>query len=107
MLGETPAQERARFANKLFAGPWTDSATRRHSGYALNRFRWLLDRMTPPPELPRIARRLETLTWHVWRCFTLLQEQRALTSTYVNVDDAATMNVPIVFPNPGPPGGGP
>jgi hypothetical protein len=81
MLGETREQEdaveRARFANRLFGSPWTSPAVRRHEGYARDRFHWLLGRKTPPPDLPSIGRKLETLTWWLWRCFTLLQAQRA------------------------------
>lgn len=81
MLGESlqeeQRRERGRFANRLFAGTWTDAATRRHDGYARNRFAWLLDRMTPPPELPTIGRKLEILTWWTLRCFTALQRAKA------------------------------
>lgn len=77
MLGESPAQARARFANKLWAGPWTSPENRRHEGYARDRFRWLLDRETPPTNLPGIGRKLELLTWHLWRSFTAIQRQRA------------------------------
>jgi hypothetical protein len=80
MLGESPEQERARFANRLFAScPWTSPGIRAHEGYARDHFRWLLDRETPPADLPNIARKLETLTWRLWRCFTLIQaHQRRL-----------------------------
>ena len=77
MLGQTPEREAASFANRLFAGPWTDPANRAHEGYARDRFRWLMGRETPPPELPSIGRRLELLAWHLMRAFRLLQQQRA------------------------------
>jgi hypothetical protein len=77
VLDESPEQACARFANRLFASPWTDPVTRRHEGYARDRFRRLLDRETPPADLPSIGRKLESLTWHLMRAFTLIQRQRA------------------------------
>jgi hypothetical protein len=87
LLGESREEEdrheRAQFANRLFASPRTDPATRRHDGYARDRFHWLLDLKRPPAARPLNPwRELERLTYWLYRAFTARQAQRARLDGY-------------------------
>jgi hypothetical protein len=65
----------SRFANHLFAGPWTAPEIERHEGYARDHFKILLNRPTPPPDTGNMWRALERCVWWMWRAFTLQQLQ--------------------------------